>query len=94
MVDDPLGQDHRVGVRAGRVAHRRRCGGCGSRMLLDFATNPRGTTYAYFVCSGRASKKTTCTRRAVPVQVAERLVEDSYVNITISEDDYRHLAAG
>ena len=69
------------------------CGGCGSRMLLDFATNPRGTTYAYFVCSGRAAKKTNCTRRAVPVQVAERLVEDSYASITISEDDYRHLAA-
>ena len=69
------------------------CGTCGSRMLLDFATNPRGTTYAYFVCSGRAAKKTTCTRRAVPVQVAERLVADSYANITISEGDYRHLAA-
>jgi site-specific DNA recombinase len=27
------------------------------------------------------------------VQVAERLVEDSYASITISEDDYRHLAA-
>ena len=69
------------------------CGSCGSRMLLDFATNPRGTTYAYFICSGRAAKKTTCTRRAVPVQVAERLVEDSYRDITISEADYRHLAA-
>ncbi|WP_431978216.1 recombinase family protein [Propionibacterium freudenreichii] len=69
------------------------CGTCGSRMLLDFATNPRGTTYAYFVCSGRAAKKTTCTRRAVPVQVAERLVAGSYANITISEADYRHLAA-
>jgi site-specific DNA recombinase len=69
------------------------CGTCGSRMLLDFATNPRGTTYAYFVCSGRAAKRTACTRRAVPVQVAERLVEDSYASITISEDDYRHLAA-
>ncbi len=69
------------------------CGSCGSRMLLDFATNPRGTTYAYFVCSGRAAKKTACTRRAVPVQVAERLVEDSYASITISEDDYQHLAA-
>mgnify|MGYP002135274477 CR=1 FL=1 len=33
------------------------CGTCGSRMLLDFATNPRGTTYAYFICSGRAAKK-------------------------------------
>ena len=69
------------------------CGTCGSRMLLDFATNPRGTTYAYFVCSGRAAKKTDCTRRAVPVQVAERLVADSYASITISEGDYRHLAA-
>ena len=69
------------------------CGTCGSRMLLDFATNPRGTTYAYFVRSGRAAKKTTCTRRAVPVQVAERLVEDSYASITISEDDFRRLAA-
>ena len=69
------------------------CGTCGSRMLLDFTTNPRGTTYAYFVCSGRAAKKTTCTRRAVPVQVAERLVENSYASITISEDDYQHLAA-
>ena len=69
------------------------CGSCGSRMLLDFATNPRGTTYAYFVCSGRAAKKTNCTRRAVPVQVAERLVEASYAHITISEADYQHLAA-
>lgn len=33
------------------------CGTCGSRMLLDFATNPRGTTYAYFVCSGRAARR-------------------------------------
>ncbi len=69
------------------------CGTCGSRMLLDYATNPRGTTYAYFVCSGRAARKTTCTRRAVPVQVAERLVEDSYATITISEADYQALAA-
>ena len=69
------------------------CGSCGSRMLLDFATNPRGTTYAYFVCSGRAAKKTNCTRRAVPVQVAERLVEESYRDITVNEADYRYLAA-
>ncbi|WP_244972530.1 zinc ribbon domain-containing protein [Paramicrobacterium fandaimingii] len=59
------------------------CGSCRSRMLLDFATNPRGTTYAYFVCSGRAAKKTGCTRRAVPVAVAECLVADYYASITI-----------
>ena len=62
-------------------------------MLLDFATNPRGTTYAYFVCSARAARKTGCNRRAVPVQVAARLVEDSYANIRISGDDYQCLAA-
>ncbi|MGV1006469.1 MAG: recombinase family protein, partial [Candidatus Nanopelagicales bacterium] len=69
------------------------CGTCGSRMLLGFATNPRGVTYAYFICSGRAAKKTTCTRRAVPVAVAERLVADSYASITISDSAYRRLAA-
>ena len=62
-------------------------------MLLDFATNPRGTTHAYFVCSGRAAKKTDCTRRGVPVQVTERLVAESYASITISEDHCRHFAA-
>ena len=61
-------------------------------MLLDFATNPRGITNACFICSGRAAKKTSCTRRAVPVQVAERLVGDSYASITISEADYRHTS--
>ena len=69
------------------------CGTCGSRMLLDFATNPRGVTYAYFICSGRAAKKTTCTRRAVPVAVAERLVADSYANITINDTAYQRIAA-
>lgn len=69
------------------------CGTCGSRMLLDFATNPRGVTYAYFICSGRAAKKTTCTRRAVPVAVAERLVADSYANITINDTTYQRIAA-
>ena len=69
------------------------CGTCGSRMLLDFATNPKGTTYAYFVCSGRASKRTTCTRRAVPVAVAERLVADAYASITINDNTYQRIAA-
>lgn len=67
-------------------------GTCGSRMLLDFATNPEGTTYAYFVCSGRTAKKTACTHAQFRAG-AERLVEDSYANIMISEAEYRHLAA-
>ena len=69
------------------------CGACGSRMLLDFATNRHGTTYAYFICSGRATKRTTCTRRAVPAQLAERLVTDTYKTLTISETAYDGVAA-
>ena len=67
------------------------CGICGSRMLLDFATNPHGVTYAYFVCSGRM-KKIGCTRRAVPVHLAEKLVADSYRALTISETTYQTVA--
>lgn len=61
-------------------------------MRLDFATNRRGTKYANFLCSGRATKQTACTRRAVPVHFAERLVEDSYASITSSESHYRAAA--
>jgi hypothetical protein len=68
------------------------CGACGSRMLLDFATNRHGVTYAYFICSGRAKKK-GCTRRSVPVQLAERLVADTYRSVTISEATYTTAAA-
>lgn len=68
------------------------CGTCRSRMLLDFATNRQGTTYAYFICAGRAQKRTDCKRRAVPVGVAEDLVEDCYAQVRITEDAYRQLA--
>jgi hypothetical protein len=62
-------------------------------MLLDFATNRHGATYAYFICGGKASRRTTCTRRAVPVQLAERLVADTYKHLTISEAAYTEAAA-
>ncbi|MDR0783056.1 MAG: recombinase family protein, partial [Propionibacteriaceae bacterium] len=69
------------------------CGACGSRMLLDFATNRHGSTYAYFVCGGRASRRTTCTRRAVPVPLAEQLVAETYKSLTIGERNYLTASA-
>lgn len=69
------------------------CGTCGSRMQLDFPTNSQGIRYAYYVCSGRASKRKNCTRRAVPVGVVEKLVADCYRDIAITEDEYTALAA-
>ncbi len=69
------------------------CGSCGSRMQLDFPANRQGVRYAYYVCSGRASKRKSCTRRAVPVGIAEQLVADCYREIAITEEDYAALAA-
>jgi len=61
---------------------RRLSGRVGSRMQLDFPTNKQGVWYAYFVSSGRASKRTNCTRRAFPVGVAELVVADCSKTIT------------
>lgn len=69
------------------------CGSCGSRMQLDFPANRQGVRYAYYVCSGRASNRKSCTRRAVPVGIAEQLVADCYREIAITEEDYAALAA-
>lgn len=68
------------------------CGACGSRMQLDFPANKQGVRYAYYVCSGRASKRKNCTRRAVPVGTAEQLVADCYRDIAITEEQYAALA--
>ncbi len=62
-------------------------------MQLDFPANRQGVRYAYYVCSGRASKRKNCTRRAVPVGIAEQLVADCYRDIAITEEQYAALAA-
>ena len=62
-------------------------------MQLDFPANKQGVRYAYYVCSGRASKRKNCTRRAVPVGIAEQLVADCYRDIAIPENEYAALAA-
>ncbi|GFZ88690.1 recombinase family protein [Nesterenkonia alkaliphila] len=68
------------------------CGTCESRLQLDYAKNKQGIRYAYYVCSGRATGRKNCTRKAVPVGVAEKLVEDCYQEIGISEQTYTTLA--
>lgn len=68
------------------------CGACGSRMQLDLPKNKQGIRYAYFACTGRRKRTTSCTRRAVPVAVAERLVADCYSRISINETQYTDFA--
>lgn len=67
------------------------CGTCMSRLQLDYARNKQGIRYAYYICTGRATRKTTCTRKAVPVGIAEQLVADCYQHIAITEHTYQQL---
>ena len=67
------------------------CGTCMSRLQLDYARNKQGIRYAYYICTGRATKRTRCTRKAVPVGVAEQLVTDCYQHIAISPSTYAQL---
>ena len=39
------------------------CGQCGSQLIVSNAKNRHGNVYCYFVCSGRHSKRTDCTRQ-------------------------------
>jgi len=61
-------------------------------LQLDYARNKQGIRYAYYICTGRATKRTSCTRKAVPVGVAEQLVADCYQQIAITEHTYAQLA--
>ena len=68
------------------------CGTCNARLQFDYAHNKQGVRYAYYICTGRATRKTTCTRKAVPVGIAEQLVADCYEQIAITPTTYAQLA--
>ena len=59
------------------------CGQCGSRLIVSNAKNRHGNVYCYFVCSGRHSKRTACTRGAILIEDVEKLIEDYYTRVQI-----------
>ena len=61
------------------------CGDCGSRLMVTHAKNGQGVVYPYFMCAGRHSKRTSCTRQAMPIEAVERQVEDFYRRVQIPE---------
>ena len=61
------------------------CGDCGSRLMVTHAKNGKGIVYPYFICAGRHSKRTSCTRQAMPIEHIERQVEDYYRRVQIPE---------
>ena len=62
------------------------CGDCGSRLMLIYARNRWGSTYAYLTCSGRKRHTTDCQRQAMPVDLVEELIEDEYRTIALSPE--------
>ncbi len=62
------------------------CGACGSRLIVSNAKEPARQRLPHFVCSGRHSKRTDCTRQAMLIEDVEKLVEDYY---TASPDHAR-----
>lgn len=81
------------------------CGTCGSRLVISNAKSRSGMIYPYFVCVGRHRKRTPCTRSAILVEDAERLVIDYYRGLQIPLDvrdnirgmataKFEHLIAG
>jgi site-specific DNA recombinase len=67
------------------------CGGCGHRYVVTMAKGRRGKVYPYFVCLGRHQKRTPCTRKAVPIPMVERLVEELYQEIRLSLDETQQI---
>jgi site-specific DNA recombinase len=60
------------------------CGNCGSRLIVHHAVNRHGTTYEYFVCSGRHGKRTDCTNAAINIGLIENQIVDHYQTIALS----------
>lgn len=59
------------------------CGDSTSRLMVNHAKNRHGNLYFYFTCPD--SKRTTCTRQAMPIHDIEEKVEDYYRRVQIPE---------
>lgn len=54
------------------------CARCRERLIVQITTNRHGTTYYYFVCSGRHEKRNGCDLPAIPMTNLEEAVEEEY----------------
>lgn len=61
------------------------CGQCGFRMIVQVTTNRHGTTYPYYACLGRHSKRTKCTLRSIQIDHVEDLITDLYERIALTD---------
>lgn len=67
------------------------CGKCGSRLLVHMPRNRHGTTYEYYICSGRHSKRNGCTQRALSVSRVENMVVALYKHLQLEPEVRRSI---
>ena len=48
--------------------------------------NRQGRVYPYFMCIGRHQKRNDCLQKAIPIDVAEMLVEDLYRDVQLTTE--------
>ena len=78
-VQDVL-QAHNLAGDRPRVHH------CRSRLLVTHDLSKSGRRYPYFLCSGRHSKRTECTFKAVLIGKVEEKVVQLYAHYQLSEE--------
>ena len=67
------------------------CGECGSRLIIQVTKSRSGTYYPYFVCNGKASKRTKCKQKAVLIYEVEDQIAEYYKTLEFSEEFTKQL---
>jgi site-specific DNA recombinase len=69
------------------------CGGCGARLIVNYAKGRRGGIYPYFICLGRQKDKHSCTQRALRIELVERAIAAHYATVQLTRDELVALRA-
>ncbi|WP_414976542.1 recombinase family protein [Gordonia sp. (in: high G+C Gram-positive bacteria)] len=63
------------------------CGLCGEELAIEYVLNRQGNRYMYYYCLGRQARKNGCTFVATPLALIERLVDEYWQDMTLSDAD-------
>lgn len=66
---------------------------CGSRLVVTMAKNRQGRIYPYFMCIGRHQKRNDCYQKAIPIDIAESLVEDLYRDVQLTPEQHESVSS-
>ena len=96
-VQDVLSAHNHAGDRQRNHEHYLKgsvyCGSCGSRLMLTKIKNRYGAVYDYFVCLGRHTKRTSCTRQAMRVEAVEAVVERAWGRLRLTYEERQRAEA-